>query len=269
MRSRTLKRALAVPAGVVLLGSALTVGAVAMAGSSSKSSPVDERSDAPASVAAAPTGPADLFQWHLQAGLSTSDISDAIEEQIAVCMREQGFEYEVVHSVPTEPLERSALREFRAKNGYGVNVDPVVLDDVNLTYRLGLDDESGAAYDRAHDGAAATGAGGEPDGCFGDALATLSATIPILQTGSADVVNELARANTNRISLAADAYNACMKPQGYDVYAAGDMLAYAEKLPSLDEEIKMAMIDLDCQSTTLWVAWDELSAGLADQLAQL
>lgn len=99
-----------------------------------------------------------------------------LEELIAECMREQGFEYTPHVNTPPDSVTDLDLpdREYTAKHGYGMAIwmfgDPNEPEDPNQEFRSALSEKAQDEYDVALDGDES----GDKPGCYRQASSALA-----------------------------------------------------------------------------------------------
>ncbi len=214
----------------VRVGAVVAAAALALTGCGS-----DDDGDAtsPESLAGFLGGDMDQEQLMAQAQAEQREI----EEAIAECMAEEGFEYipSDLGDLPAsfELREELSEEEFRAEYGYGIStldaelfMGPDAADDPNLAIQEEMDDAEREAYERALSGEMAEfDPDGDPDemvfepgGCQGEAFDEV-------QGERMEVFQELQPAfmeleeriqSDPRVVEAEQEWQACMQEAGYD-----------------------------------------------------
>lgn len=241
-----------------------TVAALGVAGCSAGSDPDPTASAGPAGDEL-PLGDLDAFWEGLRAGEPVSDAitqHTQLQEAIAACMAEQGFEYTPVDvesrvDVTTAAdlgLERGT-REYAAQFGYGISTDDMgyyamtadTAADPNVEYVASLSAAAQDAYTTALYGRpvpveemGATDAG---EGCEGRAVDELlagpeatDAFDPMALWEEESAMRAAAR-NDQRVAVERDEWVACMADAGYpDMVEPGDGLLTGTPVEILQAE---------------------------------
>lgn len=205
----------------------------------------------------------------MQNNLTNSEINGLIEEGIGACMADQGLEYTVLELAPSEPVMREDLREFRSTYGYGFHSPPRnsfdSSNDSNLARMQAMDDAELRHYldalegaDRFDEGTSANGGG-----CRKAVEDALAVEIPILdadpESRMAEIKDDIGADSVREVGNVE--YSQCMATAGYDVQDPFEARGMAAMTETFDEERTLALADVDCQESSLWIEWDATSLG--------
>ncbi len=200
--------------------------------------------------------------------------TDALEEQVADCMKAQGFDY-TPQRQDTAALEASLdlpdmnTVEFAEQYGYGLTT----LDDASATGDQATEPPTAQAstleYQEALLGSDyPAGKAQMPGGCFGEAMATVFGddVASMDTTVAADIAGLTSSAEQDdRVVAALDEWSTCMDDRGYDyatpdaamrsiasrAYDSTGTLVQDDALSTLrTEEIDTAVADLGCRDSS-------------------
>ncbi len=234
-------------------------------------SPEAEPTDTPPIAPIAPydpAGPVDPITSEMFGGLTAADLESAIDAAIAECMATIGFEYTARTFGPAEPLTRQAAYEYRRQYAFGIHrPPPTAVDSSNDPNLKRLQAMTSDELDRYLDALEGPERGDEATarsgGCRQAAEDQLASQHPVLAANSADrlaAVRAQLGADGPAHSAAMTAYAACMKSNDYAIDSPAAARSAGADAASFDEELRLAIADLDCQATTLWPYWDQLLA---------
>jgi hypothetical protein len=215
-----------------------------------------------------PAGPVDPITSEMFGGLTATDLESAVDAAIAECMAAVGFEYTARTFGPAEPLTRQATYEYRRQFAFGVHrPPPAAVDSSNDPNLRRLQEMSPDELDRYLDALEGPQRGDETTavsaGCRQSAEDRLAPQYPVLAESSTDrlqAVKERLGADGPAFSDAMTAYADCMQSKNYDVDSPAAARSAGADTPSFQEELQLAITDLDCQAATLWPYWDQVLA---------
>lgn len=203
---------------------------------------------------------------------SMSIVSAKLEDAVAACMKEQGFDY-TPRTWDTSGLTQSTgvpawdSLEFAKTYGYGITTwedipgvskasdAPPSGDDAESTQPGYQDALWGPGYDPT--------AGGQPGGCYGKALDETAGKALVDSTVPRDVANLQQQVDEDdRVVAALARWSDCMGGKGYDyktpteaqtsianrAYSSPDGLAGAQLTALRNEEISTAVADYGCST---------------------
>ena len=169
----------------------------------------------------------------------------ALDESIAACMKEQGFDYTPQGHDGDDRARAAGVpdwgsAEFAETYGYGITTqeklpgattapdkDPQVMDGAYQQALWGADD------DRGDDGAWL------PGGCFGEAVAQIGMDDPTASTVAQDLDDLTAQAEQDEAVVAAlDGWATCMADEGYDYQTSDEaQRSFYDRLYADDEPV--------------------------------
>ena len=211
-----------------------------------------------------PTGPVDPVATAVLGGFTSAEIEQLIDEGVSDCMGRQGFVYEARSFRASEPLTRADAYAYRSEYGFGFNNAPsggvTSANDPNLALMQKMSPDELTAYLDALEGPNRD-ENRPTEGCRVQAANNLVERVPALASDTASALSAARSAlGAERVEIvdATKSYSECMRAAGYDLQRPSDAAGLASTLESFDDERRLALADLDCQSVTLWPAWDQV-----------
>lgn len=221
---------------------------------------------------------------------TAAENANLVEDSVATCMVERGWEYEpVILDVGGEPLTVGEQATFVGEFGYAHYSFPLesgrgrAAAHANYDYWLALTESQKREYstdlgDENADGDAGVppeGREAPPGSCR--AMAQEESSLPLYNEPLMDRMREMYLASRDSVELAAAlvAYTGCMRVRGYDVATPidADQLAFnrGAGLPvaeAVEQEIAIASADFECRLSTLLPVGQAIEAQIVETLIE-